>query len=141
MVALDATYEIWNLSGKSRQVAAKDFQLGSRITILQPGEVLRRILIPLANLKYKINYQRFGIAASDPALAIVVGVWDSVSARVRLVINASVAAPRLWEFDTIETIIPSLENVDFIEDARASVAYRQEITAVLIKRCLSALLC
>src|SRR5438046_1801826 len=35
MIALDATYEIWNIKGESRKVAAKDFQLGSKSTILQ----------------------------------------------------------------------------------------------------------
>jgi CO/xanthine dehydrogenase FAD-binding subunit len=43
MVALDATYEIWSLKGETRRVAAKEFQVGYRQTILQPQEVLLRI--------------------------------------------------------------------------------------------------
>ncbi len=140
MVALDASYEIWNIKGESRQVAAKDFQLGFKSTILQPGEILRRVLIPLSNLKWKVNYQRFTIAATDPALAIVVSANNYQ--QVRCVIGASVAAPQLLEFDDVETQdFAFLEKVNFIEDAKASAIYRRELTAVLIKRSLSALLC
>lgn len=134
MVALGATYEILNLKGESRKVAAKDFQIGFKKTILQPGEVLRRILIPLPHLQWKVNYQRFGIAATDPALAIVV---SAVSAKLRLVIGASVAAPLLWEFDDVEiSNLTFLENINFIDDAKASAIYRREITEVLIRRSL-----
>ena len=146
MVALDASYEIWNRKGKSRIVASKDFQVGSRQTILQSGELLRRVLIPVENLKFKVNYQRFGIAASDPALTIVVSAYNSIVKQLRLVIAASVVKPVLLEFDcdlennknrkNIESknLEQYLENIDFIEDARASAIYRQEITRVLIQR-------
>jgi CO/xanthine dehydrogenase FAD-binding subunit len=142
MVALDASYDL-NLAEKSRIVAAKDFQIGSRQTVLQSGELLRRVLIPVENMKWQVNYQRFGIAASDSALAIVVGAYNSVAKKLRLVIGASVAAPVLLEFDVdLETnfdYIASLEEIDFIEDAKATAIYRQEITQVLIKRCLKEL--
>ncbi|MEM6401765.1 MAG: FAD binding domain-containing protein [Cyanobacteria bacterium P01_D01_bin.116] len=140
MLALDASYEIWNHKEKSRIVAAKDFQVGSRQTILLEGELLRRVLIPVENLKWKVNYKRFGITASDPALAIVVNAYNSVTKKLRLVISASVAAPVLLEFEgDLETsfnYVAYLENMDFIEDSRASAVYRREITQVLIKRCL-----
>lgn len=140
MVALDASYEIWNITGESYQVAAKDFQLGFKSTILQSGEILRRVLIPLSNLKWKVNYQRFGIATSDPALAIVVSARNHQ--QVRCVIGASVAAPELLELDDMETQdFAFLQKVNFIEDAKASAIYRRELTAILIKRSLSALLC
>ena len=136
MVALNASYEIYNLQGELYQVAAKDFQIGFRQTILQPGEILRRVLIPLANLTWQVNYQRLSIAATDPALAIVVTARNHQ--QVRCVIAASVPAPRLLEFENIELLakeyITSLAKENFIEDARASADYRREITAVLIKR-------
>ncbi|MEO1432669.1 MAG: FAD binding domain-containing protein [Cyanobacteria bacterium J06633_8] len=142
MVALDASYEIWNREGKRRIVAAKDFQIASRQTVLQSGELLRRVLIPVENMKWQVDYKRFGIAASDPALAIVCGAYNSVGKNLRVVIGASIAAPVLLQFDgDLENkqnlnYIASLENIDFIEDTRASAVYRREITQVLIKQCL-----
>lgn len=138
MVALNASYEIWNINKEVHQVRAEDFQIGSRQTILQPGEILRRILIPLPNLTWQVNYQRFSIAATDPALAIVVTVKNYQ--QIRCAIAASVPAPRLLEFDNIELLAREystlLERENFIEDSRASANYRREITAVLIKRTL-----
>ncbi|AFY54707.1 aerobic-type carbon monoxide dehydrogenase, middle subunit CoxM/CutM-like protein [Rivularia sp. PCC 7116] len=145
MVALDASYEIWNREEKSRIVAAKDFQIASRQTVLQSGELLRRILIPVENMKWQVNYKRFGIAASDSALAIVCGAYNSVAKNLRVVIGASVAAPVLLQLDgDLEhknnlNYIASLENIDFIEDTRASAVYRREITQVLIKQCFEQL--
>ncbi len=143
MVALNASYEIWNRQGKSRVVRAKDFQIGSRQTVLQSGELLRRVLIPVENLKWQVDYKRFGIAASDPALAIIVSAYNSVSKKLRLVLAASVNTPILLKFEgDLErnlNYISSLKNVDFIEDERASAVYRREITQVLIKQCLKEL--
>lgn len=133
MVALNAKYELWNCQGELRQVAAGEFQIGHRQTILKSGEVLRKVLIPLSSLIWKIDFQRFGIAASDPALAIVVTVSKSENSRI-LVISASVTAPLLLEFNgDIKVLIDKLDNITFIDDARATAAYRREITQVLIK--------
>ncbi|WP_341528086.1 FAD binding domain-containing protein [Nostoc sp. UHCC 0302] len=135
MVALGAIYEIWNIKGESHQVAAKDFQIGSRQTILQPGEILRRVLIPLSHLQWKVNYQRFSIAATDPALVIVVTARNEQ--QINCVISASIAAPLLWRFDNVEAPnFAFLQKLNFITDAKASSDYRREVTVVLIKRTL-----
>ncbi|MBW4644402.1 MAG: FAD binding domain-containing protein [Goleter apudmare HA4340-LM2] len=141
MVALEAIYEIWNLNGESRRVAAKNFQLGHCQTILKTGEILRRVLIPISNLKWQVNYQRFSVTASEPALAIVVGVRNQQ--QISCVIGASVVAPCLVEVandEFLETgLINVLEGVSFIEDARASAIYRREVTAVLMREMLQEL--
>ncbi|MBD2430513.1 MULTISPECIES: FAD binding domain-containing protein [Fischerella] len=137
MIALGAKYEIWNLQGESRLVAAEDFQIGSRQTILQPSEVLRRVLIPVKNLKWRVNYQRFGIAATDPALAIVVSAYNPENLQFKCVIGASVPAPKLLDCNHINIdYSPSLQKIEFINSPKASATYRREITQILIKRSL-----
>jgi CO/xanthine dehydrogenase FAD-binding subunit len=134
MIALNAKYELWNCQGESRQVAAKEFQIAHRQTILQLGEVLRKVLIPLSSLIWKIDFHRFGIATSDPALAIVVIASNSENSRIKLVISASVTAPLLLEFN--DNINLLLDNITFIDDAKATALYRREMTLILIKRSL-----
>ncbi|TBR58828.1 carbon monoxide dehydrogenase [Westiellopsis prolifica IICB1] len=143
MIALDAKYEILNLRGQSRLIAAADFQIGSRQTILQPSEVLRRVLIPVENLKWRVNYQRFGIAATDPALAIVVSACNPDNSQLSCVIGASISAPRRVEFDDDLNLdkLPSLQNINFIDNSKAGAIYRREITQILIKRSLQQLTC
>ncbi|MBW4668931.1 MAG: FAD binding domain-containing protein [Cyanomargarita calcarea GSE-NOS-MK-12-04C] len=131
MVTLGANYEILNLKGELRQVGASSFQIGFKKTILQPGEVLRRVLIPLENLKWKVSYQRFSFGASDPAYSIVVSAYNPKKQKFRVAIGASVVAPILLEFDGDV----NMQNINFIGDA-ASAAYRREITTVLIRRSL-----
>ncbi|MGD1872951.1 MAG: FAD binding domain-containing protein [Mastigocoleus sp.] len=137
MVALDASYEIWSLDTASRLVSAKDFQIGHRQTILKPGEILRRVLIPIENLHWEIYYQRFGIASSDPALVIVVMANDKVNSQMHCVLGASVEFPQLIRnFLNYQEINHIIEGIKFIEDVRASTNYRREITKILIERCL-----
>jgi CO/xanthine dehydrogenase FAD-binding subunit len=94
-------------------------------------------------MKWQVDYKRFGIAASDTALAIVVGAYNSTAKKLRIVIAASVAAPVLLEFEADLNknlnYVASLENIDFIEDAKASAVYRRQITQILIKQCFNQL--
>ncbi|MDM9385153.1 FAD binding domain-containing protein [Chlorogloeopsis sp. ULAP01] len=141
MVVLDAKYEIWNLKGETRLVSAKEFQVGYRQTILQPQEILRRVLIPVENLKWQVNYQRIGIAASDPALAIVVSACNPDNLQLRCALAASVSAPMLLNLHDEQKIqdFRFLQGINFIDDAKASSVYRREVTQVLIKRSLQQL--
>lgn len=140
MVLLDATYEIWSPSAPPRYVAAKNFQLGIQKTVLQPGEVLRRIWIPQTSLLWQCELQRTGVAETDPALSLV--VVAGAEATVRISLGACVSTPHLLEFPqnpTPEQITEALQTVNWLEDARASAVYRQQVTKVLIERNLQTL--
>lgn len=141
MLVLNATYEIWSPTVPPRHVAAVDFQTGAQQTVLQPGEVLRRVQIPYASLRWRVNYQRIGIAATDPALAIAVAAYNPQTPQVRFGLNAALAAPRLLEFSHVPTaaeLTESLLGLPWLEDGRASAQYRQQMTAVLMRRSLEA---
>jgi len=140
LVALDATYEIWHPIAPPRHIAAKDFQLGIQQTQLQPGEVLRRVLIPLANLRWQTNFQRFGITATDPALSLVVVVQKPQALATRISLGACVPAPCLLEFaspPTADQLTEALRSLPWLEDIRASAQYRHHVTTILIQRALA----
>ena len=140
MVLLDATYEIWSPSALPRYVAARSFQLGIQKTVLQPGEVLRRIWIPQTALLWHCEWQRVGIAETDPALSLVATAYTESAVRISL--GACVATPQLLEFPqkpTPEQVTDALQTVNWLEDARASAFYRQQVTKVLIERTLQTL--
>ncbi len=148
MVAVDATYEIFNLRGESSEIPAAEFQIGSRQTILKNGEVLRRILIPLNNLQWQVSYQRFANTTTEAALAIVVSAYNRLGTILRVVVGGSIAAPIVREFygiteftkdDVEKALIESLETESFLDDNRGSADYRQEITGILIRDSLSSL--
>jgi CO/xanthine dehydrogenase FAD-binding subunit len=144
MIAWDATYEIWHLSGRQRQVAAQDFQIGSQQTVLQPGEILRQIWIPQASLKWLTTYQRLGIAATDPALSLVAAAYDPHTPRLRYGLGACLLAPQLVTFTgfpTPEQVAQTLQvaQLPWLADARASAWYRQQVTPTLMLRAAAAL--
>jgi CO/xanthine dehydrogenase FAD-binding subunit len=142
MIALDATYELLTPWGSRRQVPARHLQQGDRQTILQTGEVMRRIRIPQRFLSWSAAVERIGVASTDPALAMVVGVHQP--GAIRLSIGAAIPAPILIDTVPATASIPTLlaqqiEPSSWIEDFRASTVYRQHITAVLIQRVLDQL--
>ncbi|MGB3009754.1 MAG: FAD binding domain-containing protein, partial [Mycobacterium sp.] len=58
-VALEAAYTLWAPDGSQRTVAAADFVTGDHQNVLQPGEVLRSIDIPISALRKRHAHRRF----------------------------------------------------------------------------------
>lgn len=144
MVALDARYEILAPDAPPRTIAAAEFQLGAQQTRLQPGEALRKILIPPTYLDWQVRFHRLGLQTTGYALAIVVTAYHPLTQQVRYAIGASTPAPHLLTFNrppTLTEIIQALNQIpDFITDDRASASYRQHITQVLMRRSLQELI-
>lgn len=143
MVAIGASYEILPLEGTPYQVSALDFQIGARQTILKPGEVLRRIWIPQANLKWQVGYRRICVATAGLAMSIVVAAYNPKTSQVRFGIGACVPAPRLLEFahiptttELVEALLSQIPLSEFIDGGGASALYRSHMTRVLMKRAL-----
>ncbi len=141
MVALNASYEIWRPNNKPCFVDAVDFQTAPQQTILQPGEVLRSIKIPIWNLaQWQTSFKRMAVCTAGYAIAIVVTAYHPQTQQVRFGIGGSVKAPRLIEFDTVPTpeqIVGAMNESPlqlYIDDERGSAAYRQHITQVLMQR-------
>lgn len=148
MVALGASYEILSSGSPPRFVPALDFQTGAQQTILQPREVLRKIWIPLRSLEWQVSFKRICVATAGYAVSIVVGAYNPQTTSVRFGLGACVPAPRLIEFSTVPIPAEISEALDtqlpvdcFLEDERASAAYRKHVTKILMQRSLEELLC
>ncbi len=142
MVALNAQYEIWRSHGEPYFVDAVDFQTAPQQTILEPGEVLRRIKIPIGNLaQWQTSFKRMAVCTAGYAIAIVVTAYHPQTQQVRFGIGGSVKSPCLIEFDTIPTseqIAVETRNFasrqEYIDDEQGSADYRRHITQVLMQR-------
>ena len=141
MVALNASYEILKPNGEAYTVNAVDFQIAPQQTILQPGEVLRRMKIPIWNLaQWQTSFKRMAVCTAGYAIAIVVTAYHTQTQQVRFGIGGGVKSPRLIEFDSVPTsedivgAVRELPLQTYIDDERGSAAYRQHITQVLMQR-------
>lgn len=146
MVALGASYEILRPNGDAYTVDAVNFQTAPQQTILQPGEVLRSIKIPIWNLaQWQTSFKRMAVSTAGYAIAIVVTAYHPQTQQVRFAIGGSVKSPRLIEFDTVPTLEDIVRVVReppqhiYIEDERSSAAYRQHITQILMQRAITEL--
>lgn len=141
MVLLDATYELWSADRPPRFVAAKDFQTGIRETALEPGEVLRRVLIPAQFLKWRTTVKNVSVAATDPSISLVCAAFEPTSSALRISLGACVAAPLILQFAQLpspQQVTDALASIDWLNDIRASAGYRKQVTNVLIHRAIAA---
>ncbi len=138
MVALKAVYEIWRPNGDPYFIDAADFQIAPQQTVLQPGEVLRSVKIPAANLmEWQTCFKRMAVCTAGYAIAIVIPAYHPQTGQVRFGVGGSIPSPCLVEFDqvpTFEQIAAAFQGQSFLDDERGSAAYRQHITQVLMQR-------
>jgi CO/xanthine dehydrogenase FAD-binding subunit len=148
MVLLDAEYELWTAEGDRLWIPAHRFQLGPRQTILQPGDVVRRIRIPARSLPWTTSYHRFCTASAGLAIALVTAAYDPTASRVRFCIGASVGKPYRIDVPGIPTgedlgslLDAQVPSSAYLQDTLASADYRRHLTQVLMGRALADLPC
>lgn len=137
----------------TRTVAAREFVLAPRVTVLQPGEILTEIRFPDQPVGSGASFQRFALRRGS-ALAVA-----SVAAWVRLE-NDTIAEARIYLGSVGPTPLPATESAALlvghaptpdlfaaagsqaaaeaqpISDLRGSADYRRDVVAVLTARAL-----
>ncbi len=90
-VALEGVCVIWTGDGSLRHVAAKDFVVGDRQTVLAPGEILREILLPNAGWTRASAFRQVSLTALGRSAALLIGSHDQDS--FLLTITAATPCP------------------------------------------------
>jgi carbon-monoxide dehydrogenase medium subunit len=151
-VAAEATVRISGGDG-DRELAAERFFVGPRATVLEPGEILTAIVIPLQPLGSAVSYQRFarrrGSALAVASVAARLTLEAGVMRGARIVLGA--VAPIPWLVPRAAAVLegeapsPDLfvlaaaaaaEEARPITDLRGSVEFRRELVQVLTRRAL-----
>ena len=153
--ALDATVIITSMTDE-RRVRLRGFYPGIRLTVLQPGELITHIEVPVLSSTKRGVWAKLGQrraqAISIVHLGVVLGFDGDVvtSASLALgsvaatVVSATAAEAALigqpLSDDTIAHAARlAAEQVTPISDIRATAAYRSEEVAVLVRRALTTL--
>lgn len=98
--ALEGTCLVWTPEGAEREVAITDLVLGSQCTSLAPGEILRRIDLPLAALKRRTAFRQVSLSPNGRSGALLIGTLDA-SGVFALTITASTRRPLRLVFPTL----------------------------------------
>jgi carbon-monoxide dehydrogenase medium subunit len=155
LIALDATVVIAGPTG-TREVKARDFCTGPGRNVLQQGELVTTLVIPLPPSKNGSAYERF-IPRNEMDIAVVgVGSYVQLSAAgdkivsARIAIGAAAPTPKFAE-EASQFLAGKAPTDDVfaqagdlakkiaspITDMRGTVEYRVHLIGVLVKRTLA----
>lgn len=152
LLALEAEVRLEKASG-ARILPIRDFALGFYTTALDPEELLTDIRIPRLPASSRAEYLRFKARSSEdrPCLnvAAVADLQDGTCAELRVAIGAATEAPiRLSQAEGLakgqaldDGVIATVadhyaEQVQAIDDLRASAWYRKQMIRVNVRRAL-----
>jgi len=98
--ALDGICTIWQADGGERKIAVYDLVTGNNTNVLEPGDLLRGIDIPLAALKRRSAFRQISLTPVGRSAALVIGSIAPDGAFA-LAITASTKRPIRLSFKTI----------------------------------------
>jgi CO/xanthine dehydrogenase FAD-binding subunit len=137
MIALTAALEgvctIWKAGGGERHVAVTDFVTGDQRNVLQPGELLRSITIPLAAMRRRSAFRQISLTPIGRSGALVIGARKDDG--LLLTITAATKRPMQMTFpkmpdaavlhDAVDAQIP---DAGYHDDVHGKPFWRKQMT-------------
>ncbi|WP_027170604.1 FAD binding domain-containing protein [Methylobacterium sp. 10] len=135
--ALEGTCLVWTPDGAEREVAITDLVLASQCTSLAPGEILRRIDLPLAALKRRTAFRQVSLSPNGRSGALLIGTLDP-SGAFALTITASTRRPLRQVFPTLpdaavlaDSITEAVPATLYHDDVHGTPDWRRHMTFTL----------
>ena len=141
LCVMDAAVELVGPQG-TRQVPVVDFITGNRQTRREPTEVLSRVVVPpLPDTVWSGFLKRKRVRGHDLALASVALLRDPERRRLKMAVGSCTPRPSLVDLgdmfdrpDPEEAIRRAQDRIHPIDDVRASIEYRRDMVATMIRR-------
>src|SRR3984893_9621616 len=132
--ALDGVCTIWQANGGERKVATADFVTGDQGNVLELGDLLRQIDIPLAALKRRSAFRQISLTPVGRSAALLIGSLGSDGAFA-LTITASTARPAKLSFagmpqarELHEAILHHIPDALYHDDVHGKPPWRKHMT-------------
>src|SRR5262245_49193362 len=100
--ALDGICTIWQADGGERKVSAGDFVTGNQRNVLEPGDLLRQVDLPLTALRRRSAFRQISLTPVGRSAALLIGSLASVGAFL-LTVTASTRRPVRLSFAKMPT--------------------------------------
>jgi CO/xanthine dehydrogenase FAD-binding subunit len=132
-VALEANYTLWAPDGSARIVDAVDFVTGNHANVLAPGELLRKIDIPIGALRKQHAHRRFTLTKLGRSTIFMIGTQSPETADLMLTITAATTRPIRLAFDSmpdgdeLQAGIDALPDEVWFDDANGSPDHRRHL--------------
>lgn len=155
LLAMRARLELASANGK-RELGISEFIIGNRRTMLRPGEIVSAILVPKPKREAHSVFLKLGareyLVISIAMVAVILEVDDNVVSVASVAVGACSAVAQRLPYLEAELIgrrlntalanrveASQFEELQPIDDIRASAAYRREAAIVLVRRALTLL--
>jgi CO/xanthine dehydrogenase FAD-binding subunit len=133
--ALDAQALIWRADGSDLRVAVSALVTGNTTTSLQPGDVLRSLLVPARSLHSATAYRKIALSALGRSGAVIIGRLDPVDESFVLTVSAATVRPEQLRFAGVPTnseLRAAIEGIDsWFTDAHGAADWRRAVSVVL----------
>jgi CO/xanthine dehydrogenase FAD-binding subunit len=133
--SLEGTYTLWPHGGTPRHVSALDFVTGNHKNVLQPGELLRSIHLPVEAIKKRYAFRRSSLTHLGRSAALVVGTSDASKRDLTLTLTASTSRPIQIKFDRMpssndlgQAIEARVADAEWFGDVHGSARYKRHLT-------------
>ena len=132
--ALDGVCTIWQADGGECQIPVADFVTGNQRNMLQPGDLLRHIDLPLAALKRRSAFRQISLTPVGRSAALLIGSVASVGAFL-LTVTASTKRPVRLSFAKIpdadelrDAILARITDDLYHDDVHGKPEWRRHMT-------------
>jgi xanthine dehydrogenase iron-sulfur cluster and FAD-binding subunit A len=139
--ALEAQYTLWAVDGSVRVVPAIDFVTDNNVNILEPGELLRSIHIPLSSLMRTHVIRRFTLTKHGRSSIYLVGTADRSSGELLITVSAATIHPVHLRFagmpsrdELTAAIDHGIPNELYFDDPNGTPAHRRHMTHVFAQQ-------
>ena len=143
--ALDGIATIWQAAGGERKIAVADFVTGDNRNVLDQGDLLRQIDIPLAALKRRSAFRQISLTPLGRSAALLIGSLTGEDA-LALTVTASTKRPVQLSFAGIptakelrETILERIADELYHTDVHGKPTWRKHMTLRLAEEIRSEL--
>jgi CO/xanthine dehydrogenase FAD-binding subunit len=134
-VALEGLCTIQLRDGGERQVSVEDFVTGNHQNILQPGDLLRRIDVPVSALRKRTCFRRMSLTHMGRSSTLLVGTLCPQEGVFMLTVSAATVRPlrltfpQLPEVDELRARLEKdIPDSLYLDDVHGAPAYRKHLT-------------
>jgi CO/xanthine dehydrogenase FAD-binding subunit len=134
-VALEGMCTIQLCDGGERHVPVEDFVTGNHQNILQPGDLLRRIDVPVSALRKRTCFRRMSLTHMGRSSTLLVGTLCPQEGVFMLTVSAATVRPlrltfpQLPEVDELRARLEKdIPDSLYLDDVHGAPAYRKHLT-------------
>jgi CO/xanthine dehydrogenase FAD-binding subunit len=134
-VALEGVYTLRLRDGTERRVPADEFVTGNNQNILQPGDLLREIELPISALRKRTGFRRMSLTHLGRSTALLIGTVSPQDGIFMLTVSASTKRPIRLSFAQVpdarrlrERLRETIPDSMYHDDVHGAPDYRKHLT-------------